>query len=237
VGCFLNAEIFQSIVSDFIDEDWRPSCLALLGRMREILRVTVQRVVHETTGGTGRSESRYPGLQKWLVQQCRKVAEDLIQQAYEQVESHLMMEKQHPYTQDHNLFQNMAQARHANLKRELEVALRLDHQESQPQQHSSSQVKLSNGKSTSSVMNTSRVAIQGILDEVFERHSKKSVEDHMAEEMEIVLEAYGIIATRRVMDRTPMICWQVYRSVSEIIVDRIFNLLYAHLTHLVAPYR
>lgn len=206
----MNADIFQSIVADFIDEDWRPSCLALLDRMREILRATVKRVVQETSSST-----RYPGLQKWLVQQCRKVAEDLIQQAYQQVESHLMVEKQHPYTQDHNLFQNMAHARHANLKRELEVALRLDPEPQHQQQQS--QVKLTNGKNTSSssAMNTSRVAIQSILDEVFERHSKKSVEDHMAEEMEIVLEAYGSIATRRIMDRTPMICWQVYRSVSE----------------------
>jgi hypothetical protein len=118
----------------------------------------------------------------------------------------------------------MAQARHATLKRELEVALRLDQpepqQQQQHQQQQQQQLKLSNGKHTSSAMmhNTSRVAIQSILDEVFERHSKKSVEDHMAEEMAIVLEAYGSIATRRVMDRTPMICWQVYRSVSNIII-------------------
>ena len=37
----------------------------------------------------------------------------------------------------------------------------------------------------------------------------------MAEELELILSCYGKIATQRVLDRTPMICWQVCRSLKQ----------------------
>ena len=34
----------------------------------------------------------------------------------------------------------------------------------------------------------------------------------MAEQMELVLSSYGKVATQRVLDRTPQICWQTCRK-------------------------
>jgi predicted transcriptional regulator len=61
------------------------------------------------------------------------------------------------------------------------------------------------------------------MDGVFERIRQKSVEEHMAEDMEIVLESYGKVATKRVIDRTPMICWEIFRSLSDSIQENLWN--------------
>jgi hypothetical protein len=41
--------------------------------------------------------------------------------------------------------------------------------------------------------------------------------------MEIVLESYGKVATKRVIDRTPMICWEIFRSLSDSIQENLWN--------------
>lgn len=40
---------------------------------------------------------------------------------------------------------------------------------------------------------------------------------------QIVLESYGKVATKRVIDRTPMICWEVFRSLTDSIQENLWN--------------
>jgi interferon-induced GTP-binding protein Mx1 len=194
LACFLNVDIFKNIVEEFIEEDWKPNCQVLLDRMRDILMVTVGESIQRTL-----TTDRYPSLRELIEHQCRKAADELIGQANKQMHSHLEIEK-HPYTQDNELFENISVARHRGLKRELEVALRLEQE---------------------GVFDTQ--AIKSIVDAVFERSEQKTVEDHMAEEMEVVLESYGQVATRRVVDRTPMICWEVFRSLAKCIQESLWD--------------
>ena len=51
-------------------------------------------------------------------------------------------------------------------------------------------------------------ALQTIVNRVFSRASRRNF---LAEEMELVLSCYGKVATQRVLDRTPQICWQSCR--------------------------
>ena len=46
----------------------------------------------------------------------------------------------------------------------------------------------------------------------------------MSEEMEIVLESYGKVATKRVIDRTPMICWEIFRSINNSVQESLWNI-------------
>ena len=142
---------------------------------------------------------RYPPLRTFVTQQCRIASQELLKQAHKQILAHFEIEK-HPYTQDKDLFERIAAGRHSTLRRELEVALKVDNE---------------------GVFDTQ--AIKAIMDSVFERNRLKSVEDQMSEELEVVLEAYGSVATRRVVDRTPMICWEVFRSFSNAIQDSLWN--------------
>jgi GTP-binding protein EngB required for normal cell division len=198
--CFLNVEIFKNIIEDFIEEDWKPHCMTLLVRMREILTLTISDSIERTL-----TSNQYASLRLLVERQCRKAAEDLMAQATKQIVSHLDIEK-HPYTQDNELFENISAARHRGLKRELESALRLEQ---------------------GGVFDTQ--AIKVIVDGVFGR--SRAVEDHMAEEMEIVLESYGQVATRRVIDRSPMICWELFRSLAKSVQESLWDVTDEMLVH------
>ena len=207
LACFLNVDVFQNIVQDFIEEDWRPHCLAFLDTLRDILHTAIH-------GAWQNSLQRcnvryYPALQSFILQECDRVQTKLLQHAKQQVEAHLRVE-QHPYTQDDLLFRNLAAARQQSLRQELEVAL-----------------GLSNGTSSPSRTNTvslSTSAISEIIDDVFARHETRPVEDHLAAEMEMVLASYGQIATRRVIDRTPMIGWEVFRSLTGLLQESLWSI-------------
>lgn len=107
--------------------------------------------------------------------------------------------EKHPYSQDKDLAEKISAGRHKYLKCELELALKCD---------------------SEGVFDTQ--AIKAIMDSVFERHRVVSVEDQMAEEREVVLDAYGSVAARRVIDRTPMICWEVFRSMPNAIREALY---------------
>jgi interferon-induced GTP-binding protein Mx1 len=194
LACFLNADIFKNIVEEFIEDEWKPHAIALLNQTREILLSTIEESVERSF-----PSDRYPALRALMIKRCRETSDKLMKKAHEQVKSHFEVEK-YPYTQDDELLENIATARQRVLKRELEVALRLDQE---------------------GVYDTG--AIQTLIDSVFERNRRKSPEDHMAEEMECVLESYGNIATRRVVDRTPMIAWEIFRTLAKSIEESLWN--------------
>jgi GTP-binding protein EngB required for normal cell division len=198
LACFLNVEIFKCIVADFVDRDWKPHCDLLVDVTESIILAAVSESLVKTCLD---ATERFPKLKSMVKQLTEPAAQALLLEAKKQVKSHLEIEK-HPYTQDHILFENIAASRHRSIKRELEVSLRLDQ--------------------AGGVFDT--VAIKSIMDGVFERSRRKSVEEHMAEDMEIVLESYGKVATKRVIDRTPMICWEIFRSLSNTIQESMWNI-------------
>ena len=193
LACFLNTAIFTKIVEEFIEDDWKPHALRLLDLTRETLFASMKVAVHAAL-----ENNRYPPLRALISQKCHAAAHELLKEAHKQVVAHFEIEK-HPYTQDNALFEKIAAGRHRNLKCELEVALKCD---------------------SEGVFDTQ--AIKAIMDSVFERHRQRSVEDQMAEEMEVVLDAYGSVAARRVVDRTPMICWEVFRSMPNALRDALY---------------
>ena len=212
LACFLNVDVFQNIVQDFIEVDWRPHCVAFLERLRSILQTAVEVAWQATVSQC--SVRRYPQLQQFILQECDRVQSELLRYAQQQVDSHLRVE-QHPYTQDDSLFRNLAALRQKSLRQELQVALGLD----------TSTASKSNAKALSTT------AIAEIIEDVFTRHESKSVEDHLAAEMEMVLASYGQIATRRVIDRTPMIGWEVFRSLTNTLQETLWSVTDDKLTN------
>ena len=191
-------DIFKNIVEDFVESDWKPHCQELVDKTREIILSTIKESIELLFPP---ANERYPALRRHLDLLSRSVAESLVQNTQQQVEKHLETEK-HPYTQDQVLFDTIAEARNRGLKRELETALKFD----QPKQI---------------VYDTE--ALRSIIDGVWERNRKKTVQEQLAEEMEIVLEAYGQIATKRVTDRTPMVCWGCVRSLTSSIQESLWS--------------
>jgi hypothetical protein len=182
LACFVNVDMFQHVVAEFVQDDWAPPCHRLVQSLDDILTTTLQESLKDRLDGT-----RFPLLQSMMETTVHNVAQKLMETARHQVQEHLELEEQHPYTQDQVLLQAMNQARFQNLRNDLELQLRLDQE--------------------GVVFDTQ--AIQAILDRVFEKHKQQH---WMAEQMELVLSCYGKVATQRVLDRTPQICWQTCRS-------------------------
>ncbi|KAL7574416.1 hypothetical protein ACA910_015792 [Epithemia clementina (nom. ined.)] len=279
--CFLNVESFANIVQQFMQQDWTPACQDLLEQCKTILQQAMAHALEQalqvpsfsgsrlslTTATTTTTTTtttawnsadapppRYPGLRQLLHRHLRQLADSLLMEASQQVESHLAMEA-HPFTQDDALFAKMNRARYSRLKRELEVALLAELEQSASAASNSSPTTSSHlypshnstGKGSAiDSNNTGRVgagsfssvdavassvdAVPSILDAVFARHEQMSVNEHLAFEMELILESYGTIATRRVLDRTPMICWHVFRSFSSLLSNRLAAVTDSDLT-------
>jgi Dynamin central region/Dynamin family len=186
LACFINVDMFQHLVAEFVHNDWVPPCHKLVDSLQNILRESLDQALQDQLGVA----NRFPLLVKMIKATCHRVADEGIARARSQVHEHLEMEEQHPYTQDEVLLQAMNRSRFSTLRTELELQLRLDQE--------------------GVVYDTQ--AIKSILDRVFAKHQSSN---WLVEQMELVLSCYGQVATQRVLDRTPQICWQACRSLSK----------------------
>jgi hypothetical protein len=183
LACFINVDMFRNIVGEFVHDDWTPPCLNLLQKLESILDDSMQHALQESFKD---DVNRYPLLKSMLEEKCHEVCRQILDTAREDVKAHLEVEEQHPYTQDEVLLQSLNESRFQNLRRDLQIQLKLSQE--------------------GVVFDTQ--AITTILDTVFNKHKKMHM---MAEQMELVLSSYGKVATQRVLDRTPQICWQTCR--------------------------
>lgn len=184
LACFINVEMFRNIVGEFVHDDWTPPCLELLKTLETILNDALNEALQESFQ---QELTRYPLLRTLMEERCREACKKLLEASTQDVKAHLEIEENHPYTQDEVLLETLSESRFQNLRRDLEIQLKLAQE--------------------GVVFDTQ--AITSILDTVFNKHKKLH---WMAEQMEMVLNGYGKVATQRVLDRTPQICWQTCRK-------------------------
>jgi len=200
--CFLNEEVFRSICSEFMEQDWRPHCDKLLEEAFAISNETIDLCL-----GSSNIGRRYQSL-RLLVQNRAKLE---VQKLYERKKSRLnnyLFEEMDPYTQNHYLFENLSKKRSERLKKELRTAL--------------GNVRVPAGTTTHSKRNQANTMKQDqantmeqvnrIVEAVFDRNQKKSIDEHVAEEMEAVLDAYGKVTMERFIDLVPMSCRRIFRG-------------------------
>lgn len=192
LACFINVDMFQHIVAEFVQEDWAPHCHELVQALHAILMESLDTSLKESFG----PEDRHPLLRTMIEKRCYEAAKGLMDAARRDVASHLEVEEQHPYTQDEILLEAMNEGRFNNLRRDLELQLRLNQE--------------------GVVFDTE--AITTILDRVFQKHKRLH---WMAEQMELVLSCYGKVATQRVLDRTPQICFQTCRRLPSVLQEEL----------------
>jgi hypothetical protein len=108
-------------VAEFVEEDWTPACLDLVQALESILKESLDFALQEGFG----PGDRYPILLDMVQKQCKQAISKLVANARLEVESHLEGER-FPYTQDETLLERMKEMRLAQLRRDLEMQLRLD---------------------------------------------------------------------------------------------------------------
>jgi Dynamin central region/Dynamin family len=191
---FVNTEVFEQIVKQGIESDWRQPCLDLVGETFKLLKSVVEGVLEDQS-----QLSSFPRLREFLHFRIERVAEQEIRSAREKVVDYLRRESK-PYTQNHYLNENVARLRSKRLEESLMEALAL---ESTP-----------GGLGTDTMAKSS---IKSVIKGVFERNQKKSVDEHMGEDMQHALDAYGKVAMKRFIDVVPMLCGDVLQNFPDMI--------------------
>jgi hypothetical protein len=140
---------------------------------------------------TSGMKKRYQTLGQLVEQRAKEELQNLLEQERANLKNYIEDELD-PYTQNHYLFENLSKKRNKRLQDELILTLR-------------------DGTTFTSQQ------VHTIVNAVFERNQAKSVDDHMAEEMEAALDAYGQVAVKRIIDNVPMLCRRIVRHSTDAI--------------------
>lgn len=175
---FVNSELFEMIVSNFIEDQWTEPSLKLVDKLSSLILQTIHSQLSEDN-----KLQRFPKLLFFLKRKVEDVIDELTSATRKKV-LHFIKSEKIPYSQDHYLFENITRMRSKYLKLELQRLIRASDKDGNI---------------------ATKVALQ-IIQGSFERNQKKSVDDHMAEEMMHVLNAYGKVALKRFCDSIPMLC-------------------------------
>jgi Dynamin central region len=185
---FVNQEVFRAIVVNFIDDEWQTPSEQLVSTTKKLLLKAMEKALSDST-----ELPHYPGLHGVLQHRLTDVISSIERKAKEQV-MHFIEKERLPYTQDHYLQENLAKLKFAQIIQQLEVALGLN----------------SGTGSMDSMM--SKKSTKAIVAAVVKQNQEKSMDEHMAEDMQHALDAYGKVALKRFIDGVPMQCWNMFRT-------------------------
>lgn len=193
---FPNPDVFDAIVADQIKEEWTAPTGKLLNSTVSLMQTTSDKFIDSM-----QMIKSLPSLAKYLIRKSCDVVETIKQDTESEIKKFIERE-QTPFTQNHYLFENLSKLRTQRLMDEVlaSVSLHCNLQEKAP---------------TESLTDNLSSAIQNI----FEMNQKRSIDDHMAEEMQNALDSYGKVAYKRFVDSVPMICIQIMQRFPKMLND------------------
>jgi hypothetical protein len=171
LDCFLNANVFNNIVSDMIREQIHPLCFNLLESCFKLVFTLVDRCPDVCT-------TRQAALAPLFQQEACKIISDLHRTTKQRLEERLQVEKI-PFTKNHHLYKTIAKRRNEVLQRRL---LRV-----------------------AQALPNDRVAFIAVVMTAFAECTLRSCEEHASAELHTILEAYGKVACKRIIDDIPML--------------------------------
>ncbi|CAJ1965007.1 unnamed protein product [Cylindrotheca closterium] len=178
----------------------------------ELLRYTSDLLVTATTDyiKSIRKIESLPMLREFLLFTSSELVGTLMEESKAQL-SQFINREQVPYR--HDLFENLSKLRSQRLMEELMSPIGTDHGHMQ------------------------KPAIRSAVKLVFEQKQARSMDDHMAEEMQHALSAYGKVAEKRFVDTVPMICIEVMQKYDRRLNDILSNVMESEIGRLVVASR
>ena len=189
---FLNPDLFDAIVAEQIEFEWKSPAMELL----DLTAATMESACERFINGMEMINS-LPSLVGYLIRRSRDAVQSIKKDTLDELTKFIEREKD-PYTQNHYLFENLSKLRTQRL---LDEVL--------------SSVALHSGADSNVSTETLSLDIQSI----FERNQRQSIDDHMAEEMLNALDSYGKVAFKRFVDTVPMISIQIMQRFPKLIND------------------
>lgn len=186
---FANTEVFEGIVATLIDEDWRGPSLELLDHAAGLMKTAANDYVKSI----GEIES-LPHLRQFLLMKSSDVVQTLKGEARDKIIGFLTRERT-PYTQNNDLFEKFSRVRSKHLMDDL-----------------LNRFSKENASRFSGELYFKKSEVEAIVEQAFDRDQAKSMDDHMAEEIQHALNEYGKIALKRFIDNIPMICVEIMQE-------------------------
>jgi Dynamin central region len=117
---FVNPLVFQHITATFIREDWHKPCHNLVNNAKELLQQLVATIYDKSN-----LVCRYPSLKHYLTSMMNDQINTITAKASNEVD--LFLEREYfPYSQDHDLFENLSKKRFEIVKSQIYNALSVD---------------------------------------------------------------------------------------------------------------
>ncbi|KAL7550828.1 hypothetical protein ACHAWF_014033 [Thalassiosira exigua] len=201
---FLNPDLFDAIVADQIENEWKEPSLELLQKCAGLMETRSENFINEMS-----MIKSLPSLREYLVRKSSEVVETHMKETEIELSKFLHRERS-PYTQNHYLFENLSKLRTQRLMDEVLSSV-ARHTQPESTDHLSSAIR-----------------------DIFERNQKKSISDHMAEEMMNALDSYGKVALKRFVDTVPMICIQIMKRFPKVINDILLDVTDDEIDQLVS---
>jgi GTPase SAR1 family protein len=209
---FANTDVFEGIVATLIDEDWTSPSLELLDYASSLMKAAADEYVK----GIGEIES-LPYFRQFLLIKSSEVVEALKEEARDKVMGFLNRERT-PYTQNNDLFENFSKVRSKYLMDDVLNKLSRE-----------------NGVRLSAGLYVKKSDVEAIVKKAFERDHARSMDDHMAEEIQHALNEYGKIALKRMIDNIPMICVEIMQEFPKRINEALSNVSNEEIDRLLVP--
>jgi len=204
---FLDPSLFDAIVANQIEKEWTNPSLKLLDFTAILMETASEKFINSIN-----MTKSLPSLTEYLVRKSSELVESIKQDTKEEVLKFIERERT-PYTQNHYLFENLSKVRTQCL---------MDEVLSSVVTHCETEKKVSTDDLTSAIQH------------IFERNQKRSIDDHMAEEMQNALDSYGKVAFKRFVDTVPMICAEVMKRFPKMINDILSDVTDNEIEQLVA---
>ena len=177
VPIFGNESVFNSIIAEAIDAQWKQPTLEMVHKISKAVGISVEKILNDD-----KSLASFPKLLSFLKRESQKVIKALTVTALEQVG--LFIEHQKiPYTQDNRLFKSIQSKRNDIMCSLIETQLLC---------------------SESNTIHRSE-AMQ-IVKKAFDQQKSKTLDQYLASEMAHAIGGYGMIAVKRFADEVPMTC-------------------------------
>ena len=186
LSCFLSADLCENIVCEMIKTQIQPACLRFLETMYEHLVSLMEAAVEHCFPVS------FPLMKTFTLYQLRELAQAVYTEKVIEVKECMERESK-PFTQNHYLYDCIQKRRNEPLKRSIMAAMNV------------SKAQAASGYSDVN-------ALHGQIEAIFQRSSLVSMEDHKLHDMEVILDAYGKVATKRIYDDIPMIAKHMFAA-------------------------
>ena len=205
---FLNPDLFDAIVADKIEDEWKGPTMKLLDSTALLMENASKRFISSMT-----NIKSLPSLSEYLVSTSSDIVESIKKETAEEISKFINREKT-PYTQNQYLFENLAKLRSQSMLDEILSTVN----------------RLADNNNTI----PDAGALAADITKIVEQNQKRSIDNHMADEMMNALDSYGKVAFKRFVDTVPMIVVQIMKRFPQMLNDILSDVTDENIEKLVA---